>query len=1447
MVIDGASGQILASQWVVADIKDGDDGGGTKRRAASAVAQNGHCFALKCSEDHCRCDGNPTASCKFEAFPAVKNPVYVPLLGQRASAQAVCQNFQGIPEFWFADFDDQGYPVWDGELPEGCTAKVINDALRIASLISTEGIGERTPANGFLLMVGRVEEFNDTSSWHVNARQKYPERTTLEDIFTNKQLMTNFKSDFINIKAIAISGEDGRLIHHLIAPNGYERGFLNEQERFRCARDVAAKHKCFTISCARAACGTDGNSVGSLNVFPGHGACITIATKKKEGTRSLTFNTREAWHSFLSSHSTEDLSGFVIFDKECHETALMHQPDYIVDRLNNFPHANAELPFPLRLVHHDDKASFMYIILEPPMTFGDASRARVAQQMYAVTQKARYLIRDGTLKCPVWVADAEHARENMVELALADVIVWCGEGIPIDGEEGARETSMDILKLLQSVSLFVVCLKHGALQAAKFLQAELPCPVIWFAADMISSRCPDHLFSLMSFAVEEACSSRLTSKTLEPNMMWKSSVERKFEQMTQEYPLLETEILAFDMLCNRDQQRGLRSLMKRATSQKEGANSCSCFVASNRVYATNLLQEALDGLELLECDREEPARVCQLLKKEKEHSLQLTGKASQSLSRCRSVAFEVCKALLRSYDYDIIWRIASEHDFEILKNKLLRSRGKPARPLLWVDDGIDAQSMDAERVRAETAEFAADIHLLVTSPQKQSSEMFEGIELTSSSVGEEIKAKDTRRFCLVLKCCSGVTAGDIKKKLLELFLSSGLPDVTVHRMYEDGGWTGQDHAVAVYLQIPRVQNLQHLCNLCLCSGLFDKAFDPIVVDATRFAEAYDQVIQSIDRLTVEQQEVLTGIQKFFEQSNSVYTLYNRCHWCDGVRVRIEVQEKKRRAHLQAAAGAGKTFIAIGLMLDVLLGQQSASASGSRKVYLDGKCISQSHMANILFMSASPSLCYHVVWWLAARVREHGYTWNFFKDALLPRIHILCCDPDRSDSSKAKPEPQQLHFNPTTQILEPSKARANHLHAHDQIPSNLSSLIKEVLNPSIFSQYELIIVDEAHNLGRQLGAMVKSTEDATRVLFLTDESQSVTPQNWERFFAPMEHRFMLSKVVRSSKRVMAAARAFRLSRDPAVLEEVLDDALDGRPLKTYIFEGDGLWERLTENSYNRYAEEVGKAISDLKLAFSALDFHNRLAIIVPDKKFRDGLVAKLELRTLKFVTALEASQKLDVSSRPLDEQEWCVVDSVDNFAGLERLIVIAVGLDRPSNLLKSAATARCHIFQALTRAQMTAIVVNASIAGGWLEHLRNVELKQRSYDDELERASVNLAAAAEAIQDSMTATALSHRQDNVEASENGLEVEDEALWETGVWDPSGNSVGPANSLSYNPLFVKQELSVEESAELESLRSVDIPHTKHRLREELGIPTSEVNRHPEVMSMVQRMKQLRAKGK
>ena len=58
IVIDGASGLILASKWGVANLEKGIHGEGTKSQAASAIAQEGF-FAIKCSEDSCGYDGEP--------------------------------------------------------------------------------------------------------------------------------------------------------------------------------------------------------------------------------------------------------------------------------------------------------------------------------------------------------------------------------------------------------------------------------------------------------------------------------------------------------------------------------------------------------------------------------------------------------------------------------------------------------------------------------------------------------------------------------------------------------------------------------------------------------------------------------------------------------------------------------------------------------------------------------------------------------------------------------------------------------------------------------------------------------------------------------------------------------------------------------------------------------------------------------------------------------------------------------------------------------------------------------------------------------------------------------------------------------------------------------------------------------------------------------------------
>ena len=71
----------------------------------------------------------------------------------------------------------------------------------------------------------------------------------------------------------------------------------------------------------------------------------------------------------------------------------------------------------------------------------------------------------------------------------------------------------------------------------------------------------------------------------------------------------------------------------------------------------------------------------------------------------------------------------------------------------------------------------------------------------------------------------------------------------------------------------------------------------------------------------------------------------------------------------------------------------------------------------------------------------------------------------------------------------------------------------------------------------------------------------------------------------------------------------------------------------------------------------------------------------------------------------------MLDTLNNFDGLERLIVIAVGLDAPLDQeAEDVLETRSRLYRALTRARMLAMIVNEAVRGGWLEWLNLIAEK-----------------------------------------------------------------------------------------------------------------------------------------
>ena len=162
---------------------------------------------------------------------------------------------------------------------------------------------------------------------------------------------------------------------------------------------------------------------------------------------------------------------------------------------------------------------------------------------------------------------------------------------------------------------------------------------------------------------------------------------------------------------------------------------------------------------------------------------------------------------------------------------------------------------------------------------------------------------------------------------------------------------------------------------------------------------------------------------------------------------------------------------------------------------------------------------------------------------------------------------------------------------------------------------------------------------------------------------------------------------------------------------------------------QYADNTAAALKRVNSKFPGLRLHNRLALIVPNNAFRENFEPLLQ-RALRAAFDDE-KYKNDDKYELIDAesasacvlgaagQEMLVLDTVDQFDGLERLIVIAIGLDAPivegSDITLET---RSRLYRALTRAHMMALVVNEKLRGGWLEFLGHVKfdgLEDGAYD------------------------------------------------------------------------------------------------------------------------------------
>eukprot|EP00435_Cladocopium_sp_Y103_P021402 s3795_g5.t1 len=294
----------------------------------------------------------------------------------------------------------------------------------------------------------------------------------------------------------------------------------------------------------------------------------------------------------------------------------------------------------------------------------------------------------------------------------------------------------------------------------------------------------------------------------------------------------------------------------------------------------------------------------------------------------------------------------------------------------------------------------------------------------------------------------------------------------------------------------------------------------------------------------------------------------------------------------------------------------------------------------------------------------------------------------------------------------------------------------ILKPRCLSenkmQFILAIVDEAHDVFRstEYDSFFNFKVEAEQCLLLSSKSQA---SGDECTFTGVTE-LKLTEIVRSTKRIVAGSAAFQGSAEEK--EGVASLCPAGPPLKTFLFESD----RDTVD-YEKYAEKTVAALWDLMGSYAGLSFHRRLALLVPKdflqnfkQRIQDHFAHRFAGRNFVLASFQDSLAVLPHREEKQTTAEVIILDTVENCKGLEQLIIICIGLDEKLGNPKTNSETRASIYQAITRAQLQAVVVNQRLRGGWFEFLGLVKFNDELFDESSAMAETSTRAAALSISD-----------------------------------------------------------------------------------------------------------------
>ena len=538
------------------------------------------------------------------------------------------------------------------------------------------------------------------------------------------------------------------------------------------------------------------------------------------------------------------------------------------------------------------------------------------------------------------------------------------------------------------------------------------------------------------------------------------------------------------------------------------------------------------------------------------------------------------------------------------------------------------------------------------------------------------------------------------------------------------------------MQLQDLHGLQTLKDWVL-SGSLDREVNRALLQLEQLLPDGDAERTNMDRQDMADLQVQADSSHFFQ------------HYADSLlgfrkltphqQASLEAMEGQRRIHLSAPAGAGKTFVAVQRVLETLRKDPSVI---------------------VLYAAPYVALSHYFLRWLAI-----GFTANLVPGGCTTAMSAVG------------------HLMSRLWLLHSPYVSFDLPYVDDEGRILCKSALTSV------PTFELAVFDEAHSIFLQgVGSTIldSAVSRAHSVILLSDESQSSALQ--QRY--PQMDTVKLTEVVRCTQRVVAGAAAFQM-RSQFEAKISTFTAMEGPPLKTFIFQA-----ACRDEIYQEYSLHVIEALWHVVQRLPGISFHRRVALLVPDGKFLEGLKKPLRERLTRdfpfrrfclqsFQEALcHLPDHFNCARMRHSEQinEHIILDSVEHSRGLEQPIVICIGLDDCITDTIGDVETRSRLYTAISRAQYMAIVVNEYVKGGMLEFLGTFSYKSGSLSASEQHAE-NFQGAASGLQRRVTrhyaipdlrtsmlsTTDTSHKDENEEDTEDEEDEQDEDAGQSDMAD------------------------------------------------------------------------------